>query len=502
MIERFSITNYKSHGSKSTVDLSPSSNLFAHDNHILRFNQDSVLKMSAIFGANSAGKTNLIDALSVLKDYVLGKTNVSSFKKFITKMDESLEIDLVILTTRSNRFNYNLTIYSDGNVAECVKVLYSDDKEEILIHRTPDSITSCIHKASQTLKERVLLFYGGGLESKFNNTIKSIKACNLPPINDIISYVDWHERLHEMIDGTFLPVNVGNNRLIAGLLKELRSKSSIQSWYRYKVEYFSYPLKNPNVIDFDDKMEDLREWFSNTLHIINHQSVNFSDFDEDTIDFISSVITDFDVGISRIYWKRVNDVGRKDNIIKALENSIRGGISAKNRDIISANLPDDCVTSYMYHDDHNFYLIRYKNGYPQIKELMVSHTNAPGDESGFVSESMGTKRLIQFISLLAKSDGFRVYVVDELNYKLHPNLSKHFVELFGNVDNNAQLIFTTHESRVLSTDLLRYDEIHIVDKCELGYSTVKRLSDMSVEIDNTMETLYYDLGVFGGIPKY
>lgn len=65
-----------------------------------------------------------------------------------------------------------------------------------------------------------------------------------------------------------------------------------------------------------------------------------------------------------------------------------------------------------------------------------------------------------------------VYFVDELNARLHPLLVRNFVLAFLNPSINihhAQLVFTTHDTWLLSNRLFRRDEIWFVEKTSKAY---------------------------------
>lgn len=101
-----------------------------------------------------------------------------------------------------------------------------------------------------------------------------------------------------------------------------------------------------------------------------------------------------------------------------------------------------------------------------------------------------------------------VYFVDELNARLHPLLVRNFVLTFLNPKintNNAQLIFTTHDTWQLSNQLLRRDEIWFTEKNERGVSTLYSLADFidedgaRIRKDESYEKNYL-LGKYGAIP--
>ena len=60
-----------------------------------------------------------------------------------------------------------------------------------------------------------------------------------------------------------------------------------------------------------------------------------------------------------------------------------------------------------------------------------------------------------------------ILVIDELDAKMHPLLSKELVSLFNDVESNpesAQLVFSTHDTNLLSSGLLRRDQIWFTEK--------------------------------------
>ena len=96
----------------------------------------------------------------------------------------------------------------------------------------------------------------------------------------------------------------------------------------------------------------------------------------------------------------------------------------------------------------------------------------------------------------------KVYVIDELDRKLHPLLSRLFVESYltnSGSTQRGQLIFTTHDTHLLDLDLLRRDEIWFFQKDQFGSSKLYSLADLKVRSDLKIEKGYLN-GRFGGIP--
>ena len=93
--------------------------------------------------------------------------------------------------------------------------------------------------------------------------------------------------------------------------------------------------------------------------------------------------------------------------------------------------------------------------------------------------------------------------MDELELRLHPNLSRMIVELFSSEYNkkNAQLVFTTHNTNLLDTkNILRRDQIYFVQKNNVGESELYSLLDFNVRNDKVIQKAYLD-GIFGAIPN-
>lgn len=83
-------------------------------------------------------------------------------------------------------------------------------------------------------------------------------------------------------------------------------------------------------------------------------------------------------------------------------------------------------------------------------------------------ESQGTQKLFELAGPLfeALRQG-RLLVMDELDAKMHPLISQHIIKLFSSEKTNphhAQLLFTTHDTNLLSSHLLRRDQIWFTEK--------------------------------------
>ena len=119
-------------------------------------------------------------------------------------------------------------------------------------------------------------------------------------------------------------------------------------------------------------------------------------------------------------------------------------------------------------------------------------------------ESLGTKQLFWLSPILKEVFGKgKTMVIDELDRSLHPFLVQFLVELFHTPEinqTNAQLIFTTHDTTLLSLDTFRRDQIYFVEKDPHTAATeLYSLDEFSVRKNENIEKGYL-LGRYGAIP--
>ena len=119
------------------------------------------------------------------------------------------------------------------------------------------------------------------------------------------------------------------------------------------------------------------------------------------------------------------------------------------------------------------------------------------------NESEGT---IKYFSLAypiidALDNGKRV-IIDELDSKLHPLLVKKIVALFNDPKTNpngAQLLFTAHDTFLLSAGLFRRDQVWFTQKDSFGATELYSLAEYKVRSTSPFEKEYL-LGRYGATP--
>jgi AAA15 family ATPase/GTPase len=120
-------------------------------------------------------------------------------------------------------------------------------------------------------------------------------------------------------------------------------------------------------------------------------------------------------------------------------------------------------------------------------------------------ESEGTKKFFHILgSILDTLKNGKVLIIDELDTKLHPMLTKQVIRLFRNPKTNpknAQLLFATHDINLLESQLFRRDQIWFTEKDRFGASKLFALADfkLGVRNDEKISKRYLE-GRYGAIP--
>lgn len=121
-------------------------------------------------------------------------------------------------------------------------------------------------------------------------------------------------------------------------------------------------------------------------------------------------------------------------------------------------------------------------------------------------ESSGTRKFFALTGpILDVLENGHILIVDELDSKLHPNLVCKLVSLFNSKEvnkKNAQLIFNTHDTNLLSSDLFRRDQIWFTEKNKHGEARLFSLADFKSDEVRKKESFEenYIRGKYGAIP--
>jgi AAA15 family ATPase/GTPase len=142
------------------------------------------------------------------------------------------------------------------------------------------------------------------------------------------------------------------------------------------------------------------------------------------------------------------------------------------------------------------------------RKFMFAHQTDSGTTE-FLSEqqeSDGTLRLFKLAPVLIdKLERGGILMLDELDHSMHPFMAELIIKLFNDPrvnKNNAQLIFTTHNIHLMTSELLRRDQIWFTEKHQ-GATRCYSLDefDKSKVKSTSPFNQWYAEGRFGAVPS-
>lgn len=153
-------------------------------------------------------------------------------------------------------------------------------------------------------------------------------------------------------------------------------------------------------------------------------------------------------------------------------------------------------------DRRNEFNIVKKDGKQVVQEFLFREKGIDGHH-GYMdidSQSDGTVRLLTLIPLIYEAiKNGRVVVIDEIDNSFHSELIFELIRFYAESNSTGQLIFTTHETRLMNQQLLmRVDEMWKVEK-KYGSSVLSSFNDYKIHGTINVEHGYRE-GRFGGIP--
>lgn len=141
-----------------------------------------------------------------------------------------------------------------------------------------------------------------------------------------------------------------------------------------------------------------------------------------------------------------------------------------------------------------------------VKEVFFKHQLMNSDNSALfplTEESDGTQKLFSYAApWLDLLHNGRVLIVDELDNSFHPHLVRYLLRLIHNTEKNlanGQLIFSTHDTSILDSKILRRDQIWFMEKDSARATQLFPLTDFHPRKNEALEHGYLQ-GRFGALP--
>lgn len=444
MLIQFTVENFLSFRDRSTFSMVGVNGDRQHPEHLAENEAGKdrpVLPIAAIYGANGAGKSNLIQAVSFAKDLIVeGTRSRQSIAIPIFKLGEYSKKPSrfeFIFTSQGAQYSYGFSLVKDQILEEWLHGIPKGKKKEVMYF---ERITSSNKK---TTVECGAILKGRSDKQK-----------------QFLDFIAQGTRPNQL----FLTEAVDRN-----------------------VESLS-PVFN---------------WFNTVLTIIHPEANCFGleaivDVDKSFTEFLSEFLKVSGLGIDSIEVEKVTmDIDdrfievlgeSKDDILLKLNDEDNRSVIVWNEEgeysVMSKEI-DGSISSLQLkamHLGENGTLISFK-----IEE-----------------ESDGTQRLIHLAPaiFMLRELSEKVIFLDELDRRLHPLLSQCFLQSVMRCRGSAnQLIFTTHDTNILDLDLFRRDEIWFVEKNNSGASTLYSLAEFKVRPDLKLGKGYLS-GRFGAIPFF
>lgn len=241
--------------------------------------------------------------------------------------------------------------------------------------------------------------------------------------------------------------------------------------------------------------------FTNTSLFLTHLSATgFGKLSKQIIKSISSISIISGLGHRGMYGiagDSLNDSIKKKFILDFLKKADTGIDDLETVEITNDDLIDNVEEKVKQDLKKGKIIVSSRSRYNSKLQI-----EGKSDFSFSMQESEGTRKMFElspFIYLSLKEG--TPLVIDEFDSRFHPLLTKKIVELYNSSENkDAQLIFTTHDTNLLSSELLRRDQIDFVEKDRYGASHLYTLVEMKgVRNDASFEKDYIQ-GKYGAIP--
>ena len=161
-------------------------------------------------------------------------------------------------------------------------------------------------------------------------------------------------------------------------------------------------------------------------------------------------------------------------------------------------------------DDEIYANINYL-GFPLNKVLLKRTTHDGNNKPLYMNlehrESSGNKKIfdlagVLFMSFYAKNDPFLI-VIDEIDSNFHPSLLIKLIEMFNNPKinkNNSQLLFTSHDTNLMSPSIMRRDQFYFAEKQEDESTRLYSLADLRGIRNDADFAKQYLAGYYGALP--
>jgi AAA15 family ATPase/GTPase len=401
----------------------------------------SVLKAAVVFGANSSGKSNLVKSIEFGRKLVLKGT----------KPEQPITFDFFKLDKKTSWANSRI--------------------EYEIQHKQKNYAYGFVFNTREIVEEWLF-------EINKKSETKLFERTNSTHFN-----IDFLKKKNKKEEVQFI---------------EFTAKGTPRN------QLFLTQIRNTNIADNVSDISDILnviDWFQNALTVIYPNSRTIGKKFEllqntDLQKLFAEMLDYFDTGIDGIAFNHIDfeKMDVPDEVKEDIKNDLLGGRSEKNSAFLSNP-----------QDDKYYIIIKNPSNELEAKVLKTKHKVVDGTFELFdlKDESDGTRRIMDLIPLIIDFfKGGNVFIVDEMERSLHPNLVYDLFDFFlSKCENvNSQFVVASHESTLLTQKLLRKDEIWFTVKDKHGATHLHSLEDYNIRFDKEVRRDYL-LGRYRGVPK-
>ena len=438
MLIRFSVENFLSFNQRQVFSMAAGKHT-RHKEQLVVVDGKRLLKAGILFGANAAGKSNLIKAISFGRNIVLG--GVSGGKL----VNRNFRIDSMSIN-RPGVFQYdfykNGHFYSYGFVVSYLQskivaewlYLVDGDREISIFERNEDGTIDTDRRFSNVENKQRFSIYSEDVKD----------------------------------DTTFL------------------------------TEIVSHKLED--IAEFAPFF-DTKDWFESIVIIF--PQTKFGDYRNlimnDTLDSMGKLLAYFDTGIVALSGEEKT----MDEVLAFLPEELKNQVIHDIQETFEkADNPQKLKSVEITIMGKRISFSKNNDGIIVGTQLMMNHGNKD-DLFELLDESDGTRRLFDLIPLYQKANQNYIIIVDELDRSFHTKLTTEFIKKFFEKTEGAftQLIVTLHDSNIMNLNLLRQDEIWFVERREDHSSELYSLNKFKERFDRSVAKDYL-LGRYGAVPNF
>ena len=233
--------------------------------------------------------------------------------------------------------------------------------------------------------------------------------------------------------------------------------------------------------------------YPHTLFLVHAAAFDAKGIPEQILKYLKFQITD-NIAIKEVF--RVMSI----KLLKSEEDLFLSLLKQFNMKYDDIELIDE--ESYVGDDYINF----------PLRNVLLKRTTKDGDGKPVsmnleFRESAGNKKIFDLAGILLAAFITKKYprliVIDEIDSNFHPSLLIKLIEMFNNPKinkNNSQLLFTSHDTNLMSPSIMRRDQFYFAEKQEDESTRLYSLADLRGIRNDADFAKQYLAGYYGALP--